>query len=115
MGHEQDRTFRCTKNGRPARGRPFFVCAQPGGIIPGALAGSTGTPTPTGGRPGAPSGAGGAFGSAGAALGSAGCGAAYGSGSGGGGGDHGRMELARVAAAALSTGLVAVPSQTTNQ
>src|SRR3954468_8633683 len=100
MGHEQDRTSGERKTPAPPTGRPFFGCAQPAGIIPGALAGSTGTPTPTGGRPGAPSGATGAFGSAGAALGSAACGA-FGSGSGGGGGDHGRMELASVAAAAL--------------
>src|SRR5690349_19401475 len=106
---------RSNDNGRPVPGSAVPVVdlrAQPAGIIPGAVVGSTGTPTPTGGRPGALFGAGGAFGSAGAPLGSAG--GAFGSGGGGAGGLHGRIELVRAAAAPLSTGWLADPSQTTN-
>src|SRR6202047_3081230 len=74
--------------------------AYAGGVIPGAFSGATGTGTPTcdpfgaGGAPGAPGSAGGA--------------------SGGGGGVYGRIDSASVFAAAVSTGVAARPSPTTD-
>ena len=53
----------------------------------------------------------------GGALGSGGGGGAFGSGGGGGGGGggaHGRIDCASVTASPLGTGLLAVPSHTTN-